>query len=942
MGYQCGNYLNDPVNVYALGSHGLSILMISKLCSFLILVGYNAKNHFLIRKAEHLASGNVVRGMVLPLYSEYMNMLLVETLVFGIVDIADYDQSAQSHFMITIPVQMAVEQCLQVSLAFFLMNYGSGVGAVRRALKQGAVFAFFTAAVLVTVLGLDTDYPSNFYPSTQSSQARSALAVGLFLCYLVLLLLFYGSLAISPLASLYRRPACIFYARFMTVYTILLFLVVLLMNGTNWDFMSINCSCSMVLFVFGGLLQPMITFKTLQLDSQYWQGLCSDDNNPLKEIWDVIDLETAATMASNMASIEHSKTRRFPLLHFGLIRFEKRMEYVAGGFSRVYFGHIGRNKVALKMLFAIELNPSDVKEFYKEAAVLDVLRHPNVIECLGVCVMPPALVIALEYCKYGSLFEFLYNARPKKKRKPKAAATTADGGGAVVPRETFLGFSMAHSFAPTANPMLTQNQGWGIGTGLGSRQTSMSSFTEEGRLDSCASSVVQMNERGGHGHGHGHGDHDDDIYDVDGSGSSGRRNRNSSMDSVTRASNIVRPQLSTAVNQYLHELEIEYNLERARNPTADLSGGGGASSSSFQQNNSTSSSHNHSASAISTNYSASTNPSASQATGSGSYASNGSPSATTSALLVLVSKLFGLDSKGRYEVGEVNRPSLAGKPAPFNSRAQYLSLEKRLSLVLDALRAVAFLHSRGFMHCDIKSLNFLVTENLTLKLADMGEARAIGSVPKRATPPIPARNWVPPEVLAPDATAESYVPASDVFGLGLVVSEIILLQLPFGDSSLAYTPSNWYTELTTNNVRPPLPVGMDSRLKSTIEGMWCTEPSERISCQEAYDCVEELYSDMLTHVRDAAATATGSRSKSRGDQRDSVDSLDSQGTQSTHHSSSLHQSIATTITTEESLRPSRATISRDSAGIAATSVGIAGAGAGASWLHEDRKSGTDL
>ena len=56
----------------------------------------------------------------------------------------------------------------------------------------------------------------------------------------------------------------------------------------------------------------------------------------------------------------------------------------------------------------------------------------------------------------------------------------------------------------------------------------------------------------------------------------------------------------------------------------------------------------------------------------------------------------------------------------------------------------------------------------------MGEARIIGSPPKRATPPIPARNWVPPEVLAPNAKADSYVLKSDVFGLGLVLSEVYM------------------------------------------------------------------------------------------------------------------------------------------------------------------------
>ncbi len=37
-------------------------------------------------------------------------------------------------------------------------------------------------------------------------------------------------------------------------------------------------------------------------------------------------------------------------------------------------------------------------------------------------------------------------------------------------------------------------------------------------------------------------------------------------------------------------------------------------------------------------------------------------------------------------------------------------------------------------------------QDLVVKLADMGEARLFDSQPKRDIPPIPARNWAPPEV----------------------------------------------------------------------------------------------------------------------------------------------------------------------------------------------------
>jgi serine/threonine protein kinase len=53
----------------------------------------------------------------------------------------------------------------------------------------------------------------------------------------------------------------------------------------------------------------------------------------------------------------------------------------------------------------------------------------------------------------------------------------------------------------------------------------------------------------------------------------------------------------------------------------------------------------------------------------------------------------------------------------------------RVKMARDCCAGVAFLHSRGLMHCDIKSLNFLVTRDFVVKLSDLGEARPYKTAP---------------------------------------------------------------------------------------------------------------------------------------------------------------------------------------------------------------------
>jgi len=104
---------------------------------------------------------------------------------------------------------------------------------------------------------------------------------------------------------------------------------------------------------------------------------------------------------------------------------------------------------------------------------------------------------------------------------------------------------------------------------------------------------------------------------------------------------------------------------------------------------------------------------------------------------------------------------------PFRARPSSLPLACRAQLILDCVRGVVHLHSRGLVHRDLKSLNFLVTKDLRVKLADMGEVRRQGQRAEEGVVKPTTRNWSPPEVLC--ARAREFRTSMDVYSLALVI-----------------------------------------------------------------------------------------------------------------------------------------------------------------------------
>lgn len=116
-------------------------------------------------------------------------------------------------------------------------------------------------------------------------------------------------------------------------------------------------------------------------------------------------------MESDDSAMEHTASVHgggaVRLLNFAYISLDKNKQLGSGSFSRVYLGRYRKKPCAVKLIFTVDLTIEVIQRVAAEAQLLSLIRHPNVVDILGVSVLPPSVCILLELCVYGSLGDAL-------------------------------------------------------------------------------------------------------------------------------------------------------------------------------------------------------------------------------------------------------------------------------------------------------------------------------------------------------------------------------------------------------------------------------------------------------------------------------------------------------------------------------------------------------
>ncbi len=181
--------------------------------------------------------------------------------------------------------------------------------------------------------------------------------------------------------------------------------------------------------------------------------------------------------------------------------------------------------------------------------------------------------------------------------------------------------------------------------------------------------------------------------------------------------------------------------------------------------------------------------------------------------------------------------------APGSSRR----LEVALEVFLKVCDAVAFAHSRGVVHRDLKPVNIMVGVFGEVYLMDWGHARVLPKpgavvVPRSSESPLAKRQESPsgtPAYMAPEQVAPTprFDERTDVFGLGATLYEIVGGRPPYQGNQEAVL------RLAREAAAPPVDAGrpfhVQARLVRLIQRAMSRDPEDRFPRVE----------DLATQVR---------------------------------------------------------------------------------------------
>lgn len=171
----------------------------------------------------------------------------------------------------------------------------------------------------------------------------------------------------------------------------------------------------------------------------------------------------------------------------------------------------------------------------------------------------------------------------------------------------------------------------------------------------------------------------------------------------------------------------------------------------------------------------------------------------------------------------------------------FVSWQQKLSILKEISKGMLFLHSRNFIHRDLKSLNVLMNSEINkpkdpvqVKISDFGLTREV-DIEEMMTGKIGTSHWMAPEVL----TSSKYSIKADVYSFSIVMYEVITREVPYKGKK----QEEIRTQVTMNSLRPDLkqiPPSCPPKLVTLMTLCWKDDPEKRPSFSTILDLLNGI------------------------------------------------------------------------------------------------------
>lgn len=143
--------------------------------------------------------------------------------------------------------------------------------------------------------------------------------------------------------------------------------------------------------------------------------------------------------------------------------------------------------------------------------------------------------------------------------------------------------------------------------------------------------------------------------------------------------------------------------------------------------------------------------------------------------------------------------------------------------------ALEHMHGKRIMHRDIKPANIFVSNDVTLKLGDLGLGRFFSSQTLEAFSKVGTPLYMSPEVLQ----GSGYDMRSDVWSLGCVLYELAVLRSPFkSDQQLSLY--DLFVKISKGQY-PALPDTLCAKFRGLVDSMLNLDPTKRLHCYQVLE-----------------------------------------------------------------------------------------------------------